>query len=358
MDLNPTLRFVVHSRSGVTGSDWGSAMTDLATSQDEQDDSPVRRPVTRRRGTRMIAWILVACWLLYGLARLAGVDRASVLSSILIPAMAIVPYVAAGVVIPLTVAALTRDWTAFAAAVAVAAMFAAIALPRAFGDGKPHATGPELRILTANLRFGAAGDASLVDLVRRTGAEVLSVQEFTPAAADRLDAAGIEQVLPYRVIDPRGGPEGSGLYSRYPLTQLPDRGPTTFAMVSADLAVPGAAPVRLTAAHPPAPLGPDIPRWRHDLGEVPPATPHGQVGIVAGDFNATLDHAPLRRLIGTGFTDAADATGQGLVPTFRPWPPITIDHVLADKRCAIERVKVFYQSASDHRALFTELRLP
>src|SRR4051812_3479212 len=101
MDLNPTLRFVVHSRSGVTGSDWGSAMTDLATSQDEQDDSPVRRPVTRRRGTRMIAWILVACWLLYGLARLAGVDRASVLSSILIPAMAIVPYVAAGVVIPL-----------------------------------------------------------------------------------------------------------------------------------------------------------------------------------------------------------------------------------------------------------------
>ena len=217
----------------------------------------------------MIAWILVACWLLYGLARLVGVDRTSAFSSILIPAMAIVPYVAAGVVIPLAVAALTRNWPAFAAAVAVAALFAAIALPRAVGDGKPHATGPELRILTANLKFGAAGDASLVDLVRSTGAEVLSVQEFTPAAADRLDAAGIEQLLPYRVIDPRGGPEGSGLYSRYPLTQLPDRGPTTFAMVSADLAVPGTAPVRLTAAHPPAPLGPDAPRWRHDLGEIP-----------------------------------------------------------------------------------------
>jgi endonuclease/exonuclease/phosphatase (EEP) superfamily protein YafD len=330
-------------------------MTDVATAQD--DDSKVR-PVTRRRGMAMITWFLVACWLLWAVARLVGVDRIPHFSSVLIPAMAIVPYVAAGVVIPLAVAALTRNWLALGVAAAVAAVFAGIVLPRAFGGGQPHATGPQLRILTANLKFGQAGDAGLVDLVRRTGADVLSVQEFTPAAADRLDEAGLERLLPYRVIDPRVGPEGSGLYSRYPLTQLPDQGATTFAMVSATLEVPGTSPVRLTAAHPPAPLGPDAPRWRHDLREIPPATTHGQVGIVAGDFNASLDHAPLRRLIGEGFTDAADATGQGLVPTFRPWPPITIDHVLADKRCAIQRVKVYYQPGSDHRALFTELRLP
>jgi endonuclease/exonuclease/phosphatase (EEP) superfamily protein YafD len=329
-------------------------MTKLATAQ---DDSTVR-PATRRRGMAMITWILVACWLLWAVARLAGVDRISSLSSVLIPGMAIVPYVAAGVVIPLAFAALTRNWVALGVAVAVAAVYAGIVLPRAFGGGQPHATGPQLRILTANLRFGAAGNASLVDLVRRTGADVLSVQEFTPDAAERLDEAGIEQLLPYRVIDPRGGPEGSGLYARYPLRELPERGPTTFAMVNATLDVPGTAPVRMTAAHPPAPLGPDVPRWRHDIGEIPPATPHGQVGIVAGDFNATLDHAPLRGLIGKGFTDAADATGQGLVPTFRPWPPITIDHVLADKRVAVERVKIYLQPASDHRALFAQLRLP
>jgi endonuclease/exonuclease/phosphatase (EEP) superfamily protein YafD len=333
-------------------------MTDLATAQDEQDDSPVHPPSRWRRGMTLITWFLVVCWLLWAVARLAGVDRISSLSSILIPAMAVVPYAAAGVVIPLAVAALTRNWTAFAVAVAVAAVFGAIVVPRAIGGGQPHATGPELRILTANLRFGQAGDAGLADLVQRTGADVLSVQEFTPAAADRLDEAGLERLLPYRVLDPRSGPEGSGLYSRYPLTELPDRGSTTFAMVSATLKVPGTSPVRLTAAHPPAPIGPDAPKWRHDLGEIPPATPHGQVGIVAGDFNASLDHAPLRRLIGGGFTDAADATGQGLVPTFRPWPPITIDHVLADKRCAIQRVKIFYQPGSDHRALFTQLRLP
>jgi endonuclease/exonuclease/phosphatase (EEP) superfamily protein YafD len=330
-------------------------MTRLAT---VRDDDATAHPVTRRRWTTVITWILVAVWLLWAVARLVGVDRMSSFSSVLIPAMAVVPYVAAGVVIPLAVAALTRDRVALAVTVAVAAVYAGIVLPRAFGGGQPHAAGPRLRILTANLKFGQAGDEGLVDLVRRTGADILSVQEFTPAAADRLDAAGIERLMPYRVIDPRGGPEGTGLYSRYPLTEQPDRGPTAFAMVNAIVRVPDAAPVRFTAAHPPAPLGPDAARWRHDLKEIPPPTPHGEVGIVAGDFNATLDHAPLRRLIGEGFTDAADATGQGLVPTFRPWPPITIDHVLADRRCAIERVKVYLQPASDHRALFTELRLP
>src|SRR3569833_2027215 len=138
---------------------------------------------------------------------------------------------------------------------------AGIALPRACGNEQPHATGPRLRVLTANLKFGQAGGAGLVALVRRTGADVLSVQEFTPAAADRLDAAGIERLLPHRVIDPRGGPEGSGLYSRYPLTEAPAGGPTTFAMVTATVEVPGAEPVRFTAAHPPAPLGREVLWW-------------------------------------------------------------------------------------------------
>lgn len=329
-------------------------MTDVVTAEDE----PAVRPPRRRRGRRLVAWILVACWLAWALARLAAVDRFGPLASFLIPAMAVVPYVAAGVVIPLAVAGLTRNWPAFAAALAVAALFTGLVAPRAFGNASPRATGPELRILTANLRFGEAGDATLVDLVRRTRADVLSVQEFTPDAAERLEEAGLARLLPYKVIDPRRGPEGSGLYARYPLTPLPDRGPTTFAMPNTTLDVPGAAPIRLTAAHPPAPLGPDIARWRHDIGEIPPATPDGQVAIVAGDFNASLDHAPLRKLIAGGFTDAADAAGEGLVPTFRPWPPITIDHVLVDRRCEVRHVKVYFQPRSDHRALFAELRLP
>lgn len=329
-------------------------MTEVKTAADEAQ----ARPEHRRRGRRMLAWFLVACWALWAAGRLAGVDRTEILSPVLIPAMAAVPYAAVTSVVPLVAAIVSRDRAAIAVATVVTVLFACIVVPRSFAGPQPDAKGPELRILTANLRFGLAGDASLVALVRRTRADVLSVQEFTPDAARRLDEAGIARLLPYRVLAPRRGPEGTGLYARYPLTALPSVGPTTFAMPSATLAVPGTAPVRVTAAHPPAPFGADIAKWRHDLGEIPPVTPDGQVSIVAGDFNASLDHAVLRKIIGRGFTDAANATGQGLVPTFRPFPPITIDHVLADRRCAVLGVKVFFQPASDHRALFATLRLP
>ena len=46
-------------------------------------------------------------------------------------------------------------------------------------------------------------------------------------------------------------------------------------------------------------------RWRGDLRALPPATPDGPLRILAGDFNATLDHAELRRLLDTGYEDAA-----------------------------------------------------
>src|SRR5258707_944579 len=142
-------------------------MTDVVTVADE---APAR-PARRRRGMRVVVWILVACWLAWALVRLAGADRFTPLASVLIPGMAVTPYIAAGVVVPVALAALTRNWAALVVALAVTAMFAGIVLPRAFGGGQPRATGPELRVLTANLRFGAAGDATLVDLVRRTGAD-------------------------------------------------------------------------------------------------------------------------------------------------------------------------------------------
>ena len=39
--------------------------------------------------------------------------------------------------------------------------------------------------------------------------------------------------------------------------------------------------------------------------------PDGPPRILAGDFNATLDHALLRRLLATGYVDAADRDGRG-----------------------------------------------
>jgi endonuclease/exonuclease/phosphatase (EEP) superfamily protein YafD len=83
-----------------------------------------------------------------------------------------------------------------------------------------------------------------------------------------------------------------------------------------------------------------------------------------GDLNATLDHHELRRLISTGYEDAAGEAGSGLHPT---WPrggrrllplSVTIDHVLADARCGVGTVRAFDVPGTDHRALLAELILP
>jgi endonuclease/exonuclease/phosphatase family metal-dependent hydrolase len=85
--------------------------------------------------------------------------------------------------------------------------------------------------------------------------------------------------------------------------------------------------------------------------------------VLAGDFNATLDHSGLRRLIRTGYRDAAATVGAGLAGTWGPYdgdpiPPVTIDHVLVDRRVRVRSVSVHRVPGSDHRAVLAELALP
>lgn len=103
--------------------------------------------------------------------------------------------------------------------------------------------------------------------------------------------------------------------------------------------------------------------WRIDLLAQPAATPDGPPRILAGDFNATLDHAPLRALLDTGYVDAARAAGAGLIGTWGPYdgdviPPVTIDHVLVDARIGVRKVSVHPLPGSDHRPVLAELSLP
>jgi endonuclease/exonuclease/phosphatase (EEP) superfamily protein YafD len=121
--------------------------------------------------------------------------------------------------------------------------------------------------------------------------------------------------------------------------------------------------VEVLSVHPMVPRSEaNMDQWRADLRALPPATPRGAVRILAGDFNATLDHAEFRRVVDRGYEDVADEVGHGLRAT---WPangrrtlPVTIDHVLADERCGVRDVRVIELPGSDHRAVVAELVLP
>jgi endonuclease/exonuclease/phosphatase family metal-dependent hydrolase len=190
----------------------------------------------------------------------------------------------------------------------------------------------------------------------------LSLQELTPAEMDALDAAGIGAELPFRVLQPATRSFGSGLLSRYPLQPLSLGGPLADKMPSASLSLPSGQQVEIVAVHVASPVrGARTQAWQRELAGLPEGGWSSQLRVLAGDFNATLDHAALRQLLNRGYQDAAAEVGRGLRATWPAayWlsPQVTIDHVLVDRRCVVEQYQVFDIPGSDHHAVFADFFL-
>jgi endonuclease/exonuclease/phosphatase (EEP) superfamily protein YafD len=317
-----------------------------------EDPQPAIHPkVVLRRLALILPAAVCAAW---ALLRLFGLERGFPLVGML----AFTPFAAALSLVVLLAAVLSRQRAvAVASALACVVLVGAVA-PRALG-GPSRADGPRLRVLTANLHVSGADPDAVVALARR--ADVLSVQEVGAGALAGLDGAGIRAVMPFRVAGLGRGSHGTALYSRTPLRRLAPPVGTWNTWTAASTTIAGRE-IQLVAVHPAAPFdGRRTRAWTTDYRKLPPATPEGTVRILAGDFNATLDHAALRRLIGTGYRDAADEVGAGLQPTFpvgHPIPPITLDHVLADRRVGVRAVTLSRLRGSDHRALTAVLVLP
>jgi endonuclease/exonuclease/phosphatase (EEP) superfamily protein YafD len=297
----------------------------------------------------------------WALVRLTGADGLAAAQAPLAPLMSFTPQAAAAAAALVPVLRRGRPAATMAAA---AAVLGALTLPRAIRRPQPPAHGPRLRVLTANLLVGRADETEVVRLVRATGADVVLLQELSESAVARFKLAGLADLLPHEVADIRGETGGgSAIRARWPLTAGPGVEPVTLAQPAARLQLPGGGEADLISVHPrpPAPTysARRVARWRRELSVVPP--PGETPLIVAGDFNATADHAQFRRLLRLGFADAAIEAGRGLVPTWgRHGRPglLTLDHVLVDARCAVRRVSVHRLPGSDHRAVFAELQLP
>jgi endonuclease/exonuclease/phosphatase family metal-dependent hydrolase len=309
---------------------------------------------------KIVIWLLVVPGLVWAVLRMGGWDR-----GILVQLLSFTTYVAAWSWLPLIFALARRQWLAAAVALVAAGALTVAVLPRAV-PGKSPATGVPVQVMTSNMLLGGADPHTIVGLVRDHDVDVLAVQEFTPEAEAGLKAAGLDQLLPYSSLAAAGGAGGSGLYSRFPITDPgANRNGGGFYQAYGTITPPGAAPLLVESAHPAAPYAVRaLPDWHADLAAEPGADPHGTARILLGDFNSTLDHAELRTLISRGYRDAAAVTGKGLVPTWgiyhgpRRLPPITIDHVLVDERIGVRDVQVHRIPQSDHRAVLAWLTAP
>lgn len=234
---------------------------------------------------------------------------------------------------------------------------------------RPSGGPGSLVVLTQNFEYGDA--EALAATTRARDVDVLVLLEVTPAHLHELQATGIESWLPH--VDGFDDEQdlGTVVFSRLPFTAarpLFDGAESR----EVELDVPGTGPVSLVAVHtrPPYTPGP----WRTDHEQVARALTamraDDQAAIVlTGDFNATLAHAPMRRLLDLGFSDAAEQVNGGWS---RTWPIggyerrlgidvpafAEIDHVLTSPRLAVTRAETLRVAGADHAAVLATIAGP
>ncbi|MFF7795243.1 endonuclease/exonuclease/phosphatase family protein [Streptomyces sp. NPDC007991] len=327
---------------------------DTAAAEWTAADGPHRRPLRRRAGAWCAALLLAGVSVPVGF-RTADSDGITPIPQIL----AFLPWLLAPTGLALLLALLSRWWLGTVWGVLLLGLLAWFIEPYGkVGDpvGRPVA---DLRVLTSNVEFGQ-GTGSLVAAVRREEPDVLFVEECDYACDARLKK-DLAQDYPHRRAVEGGGSEGSVILSRFPLRPT-DGVPGTMGMPGAIADVDG-HPVRLQLAHPMPPLPGQIDLWRKELDALrdAAATDPGTPLVLAGDFNASQDHAAFRRILDTGLSDAARLDDADRTPT---WPARTapvfgaqIDHVLVSKDFAADRTRVLDLADTDHRAVVTDLTL-
>jgi endonuclease/exonuclease/phosphatase (EEP) superfamily protein YafD len=310
-----------------------------------------------------ISWAVAGGLAAWAAARAAAVDRVERAESKAVPLLALTPQAAAAapwLAVGLRLA--RRPKAATTAAVAGAAL-SLMVRPRGVARPQPSASGPVVRVLSFNMYFGRGDAEIVVARVRQTDADVLFLQELTENAVTRLKQAGLDDLLPHSLTELRGGSRGSGIYSRFPLSEGPAVPPVYMAQPTALAELPGGQAVELICVHPVAPApgsrGGAV-RWREDLRALPAAGQRPRV--MAGDYNSTLDHTAFRDVLRRGYADAAQQAGKALNRTWGPpgrgWELLSIDHVLVDHGCAVLDFAVHFIPGSDHRAVYAEIQLP
>lgn len=303
----------------------------------------------------IVALVTAAVVVVLAVLRVTGIDGNRYTAS----ALATTPYVVVvGALLGGVTGALGQWWIGGLVLLSTGVLAAGV-LPRLIPSARPDAAGRTVRVMASNLYLGRAEAKVVVQLVRTHRVDVLALLELTPEAAAELARAGLFDLLPYRLLQPSAGGDGSGVVSRYPVAELALAGPSRHAQPSVLVDLAGVA-LEVVAVHPVPPTV-SAADWKAELAGLPAPVPGGPLRVLAGDFNATADHAAFRRLLRAGYLDAAQQRGAGLIPTWPSRaapPPVTLDHILVDARCTVSAYRVVDVPGSDHRAVYAELTVP
>jgi endonuclease/exonuclease/phosphatase (EEP) superfamily protein YafD len=218
---------------------------------------------------------------------------------------------------------------------------------------------PLLRVGTANLRYDNPRAPELAGELFGFGADVLVLQEVTPAWRARLEPLARDVGLRHTVFAARDDAGGQAILSRYPLTDVRRAVASGWPQLGATVVV-RAARVRIVDAHvvPPVYLYERHRTQARQLRALVDGSPRPLV--VAGDLNATEFNRTVQRLLATDLRSAHAARGRGLATTWpngRWFPPIRIDHVLVSDEVEVLDVWEGDGAGSDHRPVIADLAI-
>ncbi len=221
----------------------------------------------------------------------------------------------------------------------------------------------ELSVLGANVWQGRADPAALAATIVAEQPDVVVLPEagdrFRKRLLDGLDGYRAWSCAPYRA-----GVEASGAEDGPCLTVLvaTGLGDVDVAPASRDtrsgwvvVSGGGLGAVRVLGVHPAVLLPASTPDWLRELPLLRPwlADP-SRPTVVVGDLNATLEHAPLQRALGSG-RPVTRRTAATWPSWWRRAVGVTIDHVLVAGPVGVRSVAVLDVAGSDHRAVLARL---
>ena len=286
-----------------------------------------------------------------------------------------------GVVVLTLFAMISRPFRRFGSALALLALVFAlinVAVLATRGVGNPSfptKSASDVTVLSWNTLGGAPGSATIATLALDSGADVVSLPETTRATAEavaaRMQAAGRPMAVHTIAFDQVAKARSTSLLIATRLGDYRiDSGAGSTSRLPTVVARPtdGSGPT-IVAVHAIAPVPDDLARWRADLAWLASACA-GNNTIMAGDFNATIDHlvglgSPSNIATGGTIGNCTDAAVTSKNAALGTWPTALpalfgapIDHVMVTPEWRVTGMRVVEsldKAGSDHRPIVVQL---
>jgi endonuclease/exonuclease/phosphatase (EEP) superfamily protein YafD len=272
----------------------------------------------------------------------------------------------------------------------------ALMAPRALSDPTPPPAGTRvLTVMVANVLGGAADAGEVARLIQTHKPDLVSLPEAQVDVRQEIEAhlqglryygytqqanAAVESATSVLVSATLGSVQFDSekldtgrVSSQQPGTPKPgagDPGAETIGPVQqtttqfGHVIVTGGnlGKLRLIAYHGYPPLPSAVTSWKRDLEVLESWCASASQTVLAGDFNATTDHADFRDALGRHCKSVAPSVGAGLQGT---WPAdrpalfrTQIDHVVITDGITPGRFKTYNLKGTDHRAIITTVAIP